>query len=130
MGAHEMGRNIEAWQWNLFIPAFCEGVFKWFRDSLALQGLVDTTDIKAQWTPPSRTIVDPSKEYSALLAATKAGFMSTPEAIRQQGYDPDEVIAEQAEYLAKLDTSGVSAESDFRNKGGIAAPQPAGGNNG
>lgn len=130
MGAHEMGRNIEAWQWNLFIPAFCDGVFKWFKDALSIQG-VDTADLKPQWTPPARTVVDPSKEYAALLAATKAGFMSTPEAIRQQGYDPDEVISEQAEYLAKLDAAGVSAESDFRNQGGPVAPQPqAGGNNG
>jgi capsid protein len=40
--------------------------------------------------------------------------MSLPEAIRSQGYDPDSVLAEQAEYLKKLDAAGVIVESDYR----------------
>lgn len=114
MGAHEMGRNIDAWQWNLFIPRFCDGVFQWFKDALTMQGMV-TDDITAEWTPPIRTVVDPSKENKALLTAVRAGFMSLPEAIRQQGYDPDLVLEEQQEYLAKLDVAGVLVDSDVRN---------------
>lgn len=125
MGAHEMGRNIDAWQWSLFIPRVCTTVFGWFRDALALQGL-SYPDLRADWTPPARTLVDPAKEFNALLTAVKAGFMTLPEAIRQQGYDPDAVLAEQAEYLAKLDAAGVKVESDFRNKVLPTSPsQPA-----
>lgn len=79
-----------------------------------MQGMV-TDDITAEWTPPIRTVVDPSKENKALLTAVRAGFMSLPEAIRQQGYDPDLVLEEQQEYLAKLDVAGVLVDSDVRN---------------
>jgi capsid protein len=114
MGAHEMGRNIDAWQWNLFIPRFCDGVFQWFKDALAMQGMA-TDGITAEWTPPIRTVVDPSKENKAILTAVRAGFMSLPEAIRQMGYDPDTVLEEQQEYFAKLDAAGVLVDSDVRN---------------
>jgi len=125
MGAHEMGRNIDAWQWSLFIPRVCTTVFGWFRDALALQG-IPSPDLRAEWTPPARTLVDPAKEYNALLTAVKSGFMTLPEAIRQQGYDPDAVLAEQSDYLAKLDAAGVKVESDYRNKASpAAAAQPA-----
>jgi capsid protein len=109
----EMGRNVESWQWSLFIPRFCHGVFAWFKQTIAIQG-VNTTDLTAEWTPPARTLVDPNKEWNALLTAVRAGFMTLPEAIRSQGYDPDTVLAEQAEYLQKLDAAGVIVESDYR----------------
>ena len=113
MGAHEMGRNIDAWLWNLFIPRFCNGVFAWFRDALSIQGM-NVTDLTAEWTPPARTLVDPAREWPALMTAVRAGFMTLPEAIRSQGFDPDAVLAEQAEYLKKLDAAGVIVESDYR----------------
>jgi lambda family phage portal protein len=113
LGAMEMGRNVESWQWGLFIPRFCHGVFAWFKQTIAIQG-VNTTDLTAEWTPPARTLVDPNKEWNALLTAVRAGFMTLPEAIRSQGYDPDTVLAEQAEYLQKLDAAGVIVESDYR----------------
>jgi len=114
MGAHEMGRNLDTWLWNLFIPRFCNGVFGWFKDMLATAQGFNTSDLSVEWTPPARTLVDPAKEWKALQTAVRSGFMSLPEAIRSQGYDPDSVLAEQAEYLAKLDAAGVIVESDYR----------------
>lgn len=113
MGAHEMGRNIDAWLWNLFIPRFCNSVFGWFKDALAIQGM-NVADLSAEWTPPARTLVDPAREWPALMTAVRAGFMTLPEAIRSQGFDPDAVLAEQADYLKKLDAAGVIVESDYR----------------
>lgn len=119
MGANDAGRNFDGWLWNLFIPRFCNGVFGWFLKVLSMQG-TNVADISAEWTPPARVIVDPGKEFSALLTAVRSGFMTLPEAIRQQGFDPDHVAQEQAEYLTKLDQLGVSVESDFRTQ--IATP--------
>jgi lambda family phage portal protein len=113
MGAHEMGRNLDAWLWATFIPRFCGGVFGWFKDMLLTTGF-NGSDLSVEWTPPARTLVDPAKEWKALQTAVRSGFMSLPEAIRSQGYDPDSVLAEQAEYLAKLDAAGVIVESDYR----------------
>ncbi len=117
MGHHDMGRNIDAWQWNLFIPVFCGGVFGWFKDMIAASpdyAGFKIDDLTVEWTPPARTVVDPAKEWKALQTAVRSGFMSLPEAIRSQGFDPDAVLAEQAEYLAKLDAAGVIVESDYR----------------
>jgi lambda family phage portal protein len=114
MSAHEFGRNVESWQWNLFIPVFCQRVFVWYSDMLAATG-VNTDGMTVEWTPPTRTVVDPGKEVAALINAVKGGLMSLPEAIRGQGFDPDAVATEQAEYLAKLDAAGLKVESDYRN---------------
>lgn len=116
MGAHEMGRNIDAWLWTLFIPRFCNGIFNWFLDAALMQG-VPVGDIAAEWTPPARTVVDPNKEFSSLLTAVRAGFLSLPEAIRRQGYDPEAVAQEQADYLSILDQLGIQVESDYRHDG-------------
>lgn len=113
MGAHEMGRNLDSWLWATFIPRFCDGVFSWFRSMMQATGY-NVSDLSVEWTPPARTLVDPSKEWKALQTAVRSGFMSLPEAIRSQGYDPDSVLAEQAEYLQKLDAAGVIVESDYR----------------
>jgi lambda family phage portal protein len=113
MGAHEMGRNLDSWLWATFIPRFCDSVFAWFKGMMQATGF-NASDLSVEWTPPARTLVDPSKEWKALQTAVRSGFMSLPEAIRSQGYDPDSVLAEQAEYLAKLDAAGVIVESDYR----------------
>lgn len=113
MGAHEMGRNIDAWQWSLFIPRVCQGVFGWFTALLPSVGIAPE-GLRAEWTPPARTLVDPSREYAALKTAVRSGFISLPEAIRAQGYDPAALLAEQADYLAQLDAAGVKVESDYR----------------
>lgn len=126
MSAHEFGRNVESWQWNLFIPVFCNRVFGWFTDMLSATGF-RADDLTVEWTPPTRTVVDPGKEVAALINAVKGGLMSLPEAIRGQGFDPDAVMTEQAEYLAKLDQVGLKVESDFRNAPSVVkqAEEPA-----
>lgn len=124
VGSNEFGRNIDAWLWTLFIPRFCDGIFNWFLNALEMQGF-STADLSAEWTPPARTIVDEAKAFNALLTAVKSGFISLPEAIRQQGFDPDSVLAEQAEYLQKLDAAGVKVESDYRNSSNQMPIDPA-----
>ena len=124
MGAHEMGRNLDAWLWNLFIPRVCDGVFRWFKDMMLYTDTgFKSSDVTAEWTPPSRTVVDPAKEFNALQTAVSSGFMSLPEAIRSQGYDPVALATEQAEYLSVLDGLGVKVESDFRNSAKPMQPE-------
>lgn len=123
LGAMEFGRSLDAWAWNLFIPRVCQGVFAWFQQMATASG-VDLTDARAEWTPPSRTLVDPAKEFNALLTAVKTGVMSLPEAIRSQGYDPVALAEEQAEYLGVLDSLGIKVESDYRNSIKTQPEQP------
>lgn len=115
LGSHEMFRNIDAWLYSSFIPKVCDGIWGWFCNVMNMSGQ-STDGVTVTWTPPARTIVDPTKEMDALLVAVKSGFKSLPEAIREQGYDPDILLEEQKEYLMKLDAAGVMVESDFRQQ--------------
>lgn len=122
MGAQEMGRAIDGYLWQLFIPRFCHRVFQWFLDAVEIQTGMGIADITDEWTPPARTVVDPSREFESLASAVRNGFITLPEAIRRQGYDPVAVAQEQAEYLAILDSLGIKVESDYRNDSKVAAP--------
>lgn len=108
MGWQEMGRNIDAWRWNLLIPQMCDGVAAWF---IAVSGV----DAKPEWTAPSRTMVDPAREIPAIQAAIRAGLLTLSEAQRQQGYDPQQLVEEYAADLQRLSAAGIVLDSDARN---------------
>jgi lambda family phage portal protein len=113
MGHLEMQRNIDMWRWQMLIPQFCEPVFQHFLDWCSLNG-ADVTDVTADWTCPAREMIDPSKELSALKDAVRSGFKALPEAIREQGLDPDQVFEEIAESNAKLDALKIVLDTDPR----------------
>ena len=57
-------------------------------------------------------MVDTTREVPALIKAVRAGLMSMPQAIRQQGYDPDVLLAEEAAWRAKTAAAGVLLDTD------------------
>ena len=122
MGAQEMSRILDGYLWQLIIPRLCHRVFQWFLSAATLQTGLNVDDVTEEWTPPARTVVDPSKEFESLANAVRNGFISLPEAIRRQGYDPEQVAREQADYLAILDALGVKVESDYRQDVAKSAP--------
>lgn len=122
MGWIEFHRNVEQWRWLLLIPRFCEPAFRWFCEAAFLMGYKGTADSFAQWTPPAREMIDPSKEVSASISAMRAGIKTIPGVIREQGYDPDELVEEMIEFNKKIDAAGLILDSDARKtmKAGIA----------
>jgi len=115
MGWQEFGRSVDSWRWQLFIPRFCARVAVWFSQS------ADLKDLKADWTPPARIMVDPAREIPAIKEAVRSGLMTIPEAMREQGYDPDQQLAEIAEFNQKLDALGIALDSDARRPANGAA---------
>jgi len=113
MGWIEHHRNIEDWQWNLIIPQFCDKVADWFLEAAQLAGIGNGQG-EFQWTPPRREMIDPVKEGKALMQLVRGGFMSLRDAIREQGYDPEEVFKEIAETNKELDRLGIILDSDPR----------------
>lgn len=108
MGWQEMGRNVDAWRWQMFIPMVCCRVGDWF---VQFAGIAD---LAHDWTPPARTMIDPANEVPAIIKAVRAGLMTQYEAIREQGYDPQQLLAEIAECNAQLDQLGIVLDSDPR----------------
>lgn len=80
----------------------------------------------AEWIGPGRGSVDPNKEAEAANKDTAAGRTSTIEQILERGRDPDDVLAEEAFYIAARDALGLapvnhnikSAEQSAEGEGG------------
>lgn len=119
MGWQEFGRSIEAWRWNMIIPKLCSGVARWFAEFSSIPGL------KTEWTPPARMMVDPVREIPAIKDAIRSGLMTQSEAIREQGYDPEQLFTEMAADNARLDELAITLDSDPRKGQGQPPANPA-----
>lgn len=102
--------NLDSWQWQMFVPMFCDKVWRWFLDGAAFLG-VDTSRVSVKYTLPRRPVAD-INEYKARRDEVRAGFKSIPEAIRENGYDPESVLMETAEFLKIAKEYGVVMDSD------------------
>jgi len=92
-------------------------IWNWFVQAGSVNG-VRLEGIVAHWTPPRRELIDPAKEIEATKKAVRAGFMSLSEAIREYGYEPEEVFDEMAEDNEALDRLGLILDSDPRQVSG------------
>ncbi len=127
-GLVEFRRQIDAVQWQLFIPMFCAPVWRWFTEAAWAAGLIPTPDVPVEWSPPKFEAVDPQKDAMANLLAIRSGTMTLAEVIAQQGRNPDAVLAEIAATNAKLDALGLVLDSDPRRvtkTGSAQAADPA-----
>lgn len=96
MGWLEFQRQVEYWQYLLIIPKLCDKVYKWFVEGLSVSESLnlDQISIRASWTAPRRQMIDPAKETNAKRTAMRSGLQSWEETVKQDGFNPDEVLAE------------------------------------
>lgn len=125
MGYQEFGRSIESWRWQLFAPQFLTPLTQWYLEAEAIAGYTGRPEVPL-WTAPSRQIVDPAREIPAVRDAVRAGLKSLPQAIREQGFDPEILAKEHAAFLAVLDGLGIAFDSDARHapNGPAVPPDP------
>lgn len=123
MGWLEMQRNIEDWQQRMIIPMLCQPVFDWFVAAATIAGRGGAA-INASWTTPRREMVDPTREVPAVITAIRGGLITQSEALRQAGYEPDDVYSEIAADNKAFDRLGLILDSDPRKvmKAGITQP--------
>jgi lambda family phage portal protein len=114
MGWIEMARNISKWQWLLFMPRFNTPVAKWFLQAANIQGYA-TEGVSFSWTPPKREMIDPTKEIPAKRDEIRSGLTSLSEAIRENGFIPEELFAEIKQDADTLDKLGLKLDCDPRN---------------
>lgn len=58
--------------------------------------------------------MDIAREMPAILTMVRAGLLTPSEAVREQGYNPDDFYKEYSEDLKRLDELGIILESDCR----------------
>jgi lambda family phage portal protein len=115
MGRMEMDRNVSSWQWLMMIPQMLDPFAGWFREAWALQaGDNLPLQAKVKWVPPHRILVDPNREITALRDKVRAGFASRQGVVRELGFDPEQLLAEQIEDAKLADAANLHFETDPR----------------
>lgn len=122
LGWRQFYRNIDVWRWQMMVPMGLNPLWVWFIQAATLVGVTRASEYYADWTPPAREYIDPTAESQATINEVRGGLKSLPEAIREQGRDPDQVLAETKEFNEKMDKMGIVYDSDARKitKSGIA----------
>jgi lambda family phage portal protein len=125
MGWLEMQRQINDWQYNMLIPMLCDRIWKWFIEAAQLSKGMNAGDLTVTWTPPRREMIDPLKETQAITQQIRSGLRSWMEAVREQGYEPEELMAEIAAGNKLLDEYEIKLDSDGRNPASGGGTPPA-----
>lgn len=123
MGHLEFRRNIEDWRWNMLIPQFCDVTFGWFKEWASVAASVAPEEISAEWTPPAYEMIDPVKDVTAMRYAIRAGIKTIPQAIREQGLDPETQFAEIEATNKILDDKKIALDTDPRKMSTIGFAQ-------
>ncbi|HJU45521.1 MAG TPA: phage portal protein [Chitinophagaceae bacterium] len=109
LGWIEFQRMVDDWQYLLIIPKFCEKAYKWFLEACRI-ALGTRSDVQVNWTAPRREMIDPVKEINGMKNMVRAGFTSWQEVVKQQGYNPEEVLRELREDQKKFMDAGLMPE--------------------
>lgn len=129
MGRMEMDRNVSSWQWLLMVPQMMQPIGRWTIEALQQVAAVQVPrDMELAWVPPHRMMVDPNREITALREKVKAGFASRQGVVRELGFDPEDLTAEQIEDMETCVQTGLRFDSDvnFQTQfAGEAGPAPA-----
>jgi lambda family phage portal protein len=113
-GIVEFRRIVEAIQWQVVIPVFCQPIWDWFTEAAFVGGLVPQPRIPVKWSPPRFEYLNPLDDARADLMMMRMGATSLPRVVGRQGEDLDDILAEIAGTNAKLDASGIILDSDPR----------------
>jgi len=130
MGWFDFQGAVDVWQEDLFTANMLSDVWDWFTEAAVLIGQISSTErgvYYADWTPPMREMIDPQKETNAIVTKIRAGLISRTKAIKEIGYDPEEITNEIEADNEVLDSKKIILDSDPRyttNSGQLQANDP------
>lgn len=110
MAKIDVTTNFRSWQYNMFIPQICAGVWEWFINACLITGKL-REPIKADWTAPRVQQLDPVKETDAQIKKIRAGLATWSETIRETGREPEEFIEEYKQDVDTMKKLGISFNS-------------------
>jgi lambda family phage portal protein len=122
IGRMAMQRAVSAVQWTVLMPVLCEPMGDWLKEGLK-QATGEKGEFRIRWTPPRFGLTDASREVPAILQSIAGGLTSRQRAIREMGYDPEEIEAEIAADKAAAERIGVTFEG--APAAPVEAPDPA-----
>lgn len=113
LGRLNFKRSVDAWQWNTFIPQFCDPAAKWFLEAAAMLGH-DVEGVTFVWATPEFEMMDPASEVPATVAEIRGGLITLSAALRRRGLNPAAEFAERAADNAALDALELIVDADPR----------------
>jgi capsid protein len=115
LGWLHFARRVDVWQWRMLIPQLCDQVWRWFMEAQVLLPAGVRDDVKAQWVPPRRDMVDPKAETDNVKDRVRNGLTTWPDALRELGVtDPKQHAQDIADSNALLDSLGLILDCDPR----------------
>jgi lambda family phage portal protein len=120
-------RRLKSDTWQELEPTVFRQVAKWFFATASVGG-VNTDGLMADWTPPKRELFDPQSETSSTRDRIRSGLLPPQEAIRAEGYEPEDLIELWQEWIAMMDEAGITLDTDPRkvSAAGLTQGRPAG----
>lgn len=121
-GNIEFRRLTEQMQWLVMVPLLCAPVWAEFIRAAILSGaLRERRDgYRVDWVPPNFEAVDPLKDAQAIGERLRLQLTSPQREVAAQGYDPTEILRENAEWKKLCIAAGLPFPGQP-----IAAPAPA-----
>lgn len=105
----EAQRQNEDWQYNMFIPQFCDKIWAWFIEGLKIKMII-SKNVGAEWTPQGREMIDPVKEMNGLILELKSGLVSWTEACKRRGYNPDTLLEQMKVDKKMFEDAGINVD--------------------
>jgi len=105
---------VKHWQYGILAPQFLDPVLEWFVEFNSISGKGPADAGEVEWVFPPLEMIDPANEVLANSRRVRNGFATLSTVLREQGDDPDALLAEYAEDLKKLDQYGIKLDSDVR----------------
>jgi lambda family phage portal protein len=108
-GNIEFRRLTEQAQWLVLVPLLCRPLWAEFIRAAVLSGaLRERRDGYAvDWVPPAFEAVDPMKDAQAIGERLRLQLTSPQREIAAQGYDPTEILRENAEWKDQVNAAGL-----------------------
>lgn len=127
MGWIGFQRRLKSDTWQELEPTVFRQVARWFFTASSAVG-INTDGLTGDWTPPKRELFDPQSETSSTRDRIRSGLLPPQEAIRAEGYEPEDVIELWIEWMKMLDEAGITLDIDPRkvSSAGLTQGRPAG----
>ncbi|AJE21490.1 phage portal protein [Azotobacter chroococcum] len=126
MGWLHFARRVDVWQWRMLIPQLCDRTWQWFMEAQVLLPGAVLEDVRAEWVPPRRDMVDPKAETENVKERIRNGLTSWPDALRELGVtDPIRHAEQIAEANRLLDEKGLILDCDPRKAASPGSAAPA-----
>jgi lambda family phage portal protein len=127
MGWIGFQRRLKSDTWQSLEPTVFRRIHQWWFLAASSAG-VSADGLVGDWTPPKRELFDPQSETSSTRDRIRSGLLPPQEAIRAEGYEPEDVIELWVEWMQLMDKAGITLDTDPRkvSAAGLTQGRPAG----